>query len=236
MSITKLPTNYIDGVLDGKRKYVMTTNQDNTVSFEDVSSYIRAELNVSADELNNINDTINDLIDLSEDNASRIEDVADDLDDIVSGDLQVGRVTTADYADSVQTANSATTADTADYATTADSATNVTNATNATNAVNATNASEAENASSADSATTVNSVDNDFVISRQTLNFQNNVCTLYDSRITANSIAVVYFTEETAEVAKNADISVSVDTIRVVLTAKNTPTGSIVASIKIRVV
>ena len=76
---------------------------------------------------------------------------------------------------------------------------------------------------------------NDFIlINQQTLTFVDDVCTLTDARVTANSLADVYFTSATYNIAKTANISVETYAGKVELTAENTPSGSIVASILIR--
>ena len=84
--------------------------------------------------------------------------------------------------------------------------------------------------------TSMPSSDNFILLNQQSLAFTNNICTISDSRITANSLADVYFTTETIDIAENADISVETYGGKVQLTAKNIPTGAIKASIMIRVV
>lgn len=76
----------------------------------------------------------------------------------------------------------------------------------------------------------------DFVLSNQvTLTFTNNIATISDSRITANSLADVYFTSDTIATAEKAEIYVDTYDGKVQLTAKNTPTGNIRCSIRVRV-
>ena len=77
----------------------------------------------------------------------------------------------------------------------------------------------------------------DFIlVNQQELTFTNNVATISDERITANSLADVYFTSDTIDIAEDADISVETNTGNVVLTAATEPTGTIKATIRIRVV
>ncbi len=81
------------------------------------------------------------------------------------------------------------------------------------------------------------SLDKDFVlINQQALTFINNVATVADERITADSLADVYFTGDTIDVAENANILVETYAGKVELTAGKTPEDTIKASIHIRVV
>lgn len=76
-----------------------------------------------------------------------------------------------------------------------------------------------------------------FLLKNQSvLNFSGNVCTISDNRITADSLADVYFTSDTALSAEKAVIDVETYSGRVDLTAGRTPDGTIKASIVIRVV
>lgn len=77
----------------------------------------------------------------------------------------------------------------------------------------------------------------DFVlINQQPLNFVQNVATIQDARITADSLADVYFTSDTIDIAQAAGIEV--DTLKggVSLRALRTPMGQIRATITIKVV
>lgn len=77
----------------------------------------------------------------------------------------------------------------------------------------------------------------DFVLKNQaTLTFEDKVCTINDERITANSLADVYFTTDTITQAERAVVSVETYGGYLKLIAQNAPTGTIKASIKIRVV
>ena len=101
----------------------------------------------------------------------------------------------------------------------------------------ATTADTAENAQTAGSATTAGSSDNDFILCNQyPLTFANGFCQLNDTRITANSVADVYFTTATIATAEQADITVECYANNVKLFNANEVTGSIVATIRIRVV
>lgn len=76
-----------------------------------------------------------------------------------------------------------------------------------------------------------------FLLKNQSvLNFSGNVCTISDSRITADSLADVYFTSDTALAAEKAVIDVETYSGRVDLIAGRTTDGIIKASIVIRVV
>lgn len=77
----------------------------------------------------------------------------------------------------------------------------------------------------------------DFVLINQAvISFTDNIATINDARITQDSIADVYFTQETFNVAERAVISVETFAGKVKLTAGRTPEGEIRATILIRVV
>lgn len=78
-------------------------------------------------------------------------------------------------------------------------------------------------------------VNKDFVIDNQQFVFVNNVCTIQDSRITANTLVDVYFTSASYEAALNAIIVVDSYNGGITLTAQNTPTGTIEGMIRVRV-
>ena len=81
------------------------------------------------------------------------------------------------------------------------------------------------------------SVNNDFILrNKQSLSFTNKVCTINDERITADSLADVYFTNATMQAASKASITVETTNGAVTLTAARTPETILVASIRIRVV
>ena len=102
---------------------------------------------------------------------------------------------------------------------------------------NATHATSADSATTATSATTAGSASNDFILrNNQTLTFTNNVCEISDARITANSLADVYFTNACIQTAIKANITVETTAGKVTLTASRTPEATLTASIKIRVV
>lgn len=98
-------------------------------------------------------------------------------------------------------------------------------------------ATSADSATTASSATTAGSADNDFILcNQQALTFSNGYCQLNDTRITAGSIADVYFTDATINTAESAGITVQTYASYMRLYASQTPTGAIVATIRIRVV
>lgn len=77
----------------------------------------------------------------------------------------------------------------------------------------------------------------DFIlINQQILEFNNNVAIINDARITADSLADVYFTSDSINVAESAVISVETFVGNVKLTAGRTPEDVIRATIHIRVV
>ena len=56
-----LPTNYVDAVWSGQRKYDMTQNQDSTVSFTDVTEYSVTGSYFGASNINATNTQVNGL-------------------------------------------------------------------------------------------------------------------------------------------------------------------------------
>ena len=74
------------------------------------------------------------------------------------------------------------------------------------------------------------------IVYNQTLTFTNKVCEISDARITANSIANVYFTQACMQTAVKAGITVETSAGKVTLTAARTPEATLTASIQIRVV
>lgn len=78
-------------------------------------------------------------------------------------------------------------------------------------------------------------VDKDFVIDKQVLVFEGNVCTIVDERVTADTLVDVYFTSETIDVAAKANIYVDSYDGYITLTAELIPTGTIEAIIRVRV-
>lgn len=66
MSIPNLPVNFKDDILaasNPKRKYRQTTNDDSTVSFEDVTNYSQEGSRFGAKEVNQTNTAINNIYD-----------------------------------------------------------------------------------------------------------------------------------------------------------------------------
>lgn len=253
MAISKLSTNYIDDIIDVNlnehRRYKMTavSGQEDTYELEDTTVYVQQGTTYNAEAVNTANRTINEIIDVSEDNSANVTGFID-------GSVTIARAGTANIADHATTANSATTATTATRANTATSADNATRATTATRALTADSATSATTADRLTTARTINGVsfdgsaditiydstkvsnDSDFILVNQSdLTFTDNQCRLNDSRITANSLADVYFTTDTRSTALNADITAETYAGYVLLTATNTPTGTITATIHIRV-
>lgn len=78
-------------------------------------------------------------------------------------------------------------------------------------------------------------VDKDFVIAKQSLTFSNGVCTIVDSRVTADSLVDVYFTKESTPAAEAATIYVDSEAGKIILTATTQPTTALEAVIRVRV-
>lgn len=231
--MTKLKADYQDTIVNGKRKYIRTVNQDSTVSFENASDYIRPEFEVNASILNAINRTVNDVITQEENTEDQDDENNTTLDNMVSGSQIVGKANTSTNATNASNADTADTADSVERADYAESVTTATTATYANSVTSATRADSATTATRATSATTAQSANNDFIlINKQDLSFTNRTCTIYDNRITANSIADIYYENPVYEKMITAEVS----SIRLTLTADSVPTGSVIATIKIRTV
>ena len=83
----------------------------------------------------------------------------------------------------------------------------------------------------------IDSIPNNFLLLNQgVLIFSNKIASIQDERITANSLADVYFTSDTLLAAEKAVIAVETYAGRVDLTAEREPDGEIKASIYIKVV
>lgn len=80
-----------------------------------------------------------------------------------------------------------------------------------------------------------NYVYNDYVIPEQELNFVNNVCTVEDSKVTANSLIDVYFTADTIQEAEDCKIYVDSSDGLITLTAETQPSKIIKALMRVRV-
>lgn len=78
-------------------------------------------------------------------------------------------------------------------------------------------------------------VEKDFILSKRELVFSNKVCTISDSRITADTLVDVYFTAETMAAASKSNIYVDSLAGQIKLTAEIQPTGKIEAIIRVRV-
>lgn len=78
-------------------------------------------------------------------------------------------------------------------------------------------------------------VDKDFTLAMQTLTFTNKVCTITDSRVTADSLVDVYFTADTMAAAEVAQVYVDSEAGKIILTATIQPTTALKARIRVRV-
>ena len=77
----------------------------------------------------------------------------------------------------------------------------------------------------------------DFILcNQQNLTFSSNICTISDARITADTLADVYFTSNCVAAAEKAAITVETSAGAVTLTAARTPESTLTATIKIRVI
>ena len=80
-----------------------------------------------------------------------------------------------------------------------------------------------------------NYVYNDYVIPEQELTFVENVCTVEDSKVTANSLIDVYFTADTIQEAEDCKIYVDSSNGLITLTAETQPSKTIKALMRVRI-
>ena len=74
------------------------------------------------------------------------------------------------------------------------------------------------------------------LINKQNLTFSSNICTISDARITADSLADVYFTTACLAAAQKASVVPETSAGALTLTAARTPDSTLTATIKIRVI
>ena len=235
MAITPLPTNFVDAETE-QYEYKVTSVGNDEALFEDVSEYTTYGSPFGAHEINTQHEAVNDTIDLSESTAS-------DITKLKNGTTIPENVTSADEV------TSATTATSVNYASTATSADYVERATSATTATRATTTPQLTGGGKINGVTfngtqNITIEDNSrlaksksFVLTtKQTLTFTNKVCEVSDNRITADSLAEVIFTNDCLDDAMRVLIGVETMSGKVRLTAGRTPSGTITATIFIRVV
>lgn len=235
MAITPLPTNFVDAETE-QHEYKVTSVGNDEALFEDVSEYTTYGSPFGAHEINTQHEAVNDTIDLSESTAS-------DITKLKNGTTIPNEVTSADEVTSATTANSvsyATTATSADYAERVTSATTATKATTTPQLtggakINGVTFSGTQNITIEDNSRLAKS--KSFILAtKQALTFTNKVCEISDNRITADSLAEVVFTNDCLDNAMRALIGVESMSGKVRLTAGRTPSGTLTASIFIRVV
>jgi Skp family chaperone for outer membrane proteins len=78
-------------------------------------------------------------------------------------------------------------------------------------------------------------VDDDYVIAQQKLTFTDKVCTITDSKITADTLVDVYFTKDTIKEATKSIIYADTEEGKIILTADRQPESDIYATIRVRV-
>ena len=82
----------------------------------------------------------------------------------------------------------------------------------------------------------VTHAEDDIVIAHQTFTFTNKQCTIFNNKITADSLADVFFDASSIAYAQQADISVETYDGYLTLTAETSPSGTIAGTIRVRVV
>jgi len=209
MAIGKLPVDYVQDVIDTS-----------------VTDKRRYHMITNTDGTMSLDDVTTYLLKGSEFGADNINqtnqavnEVIDALGDIEDGSIVVGKATNAARAEN------------AECAINADSAEKLSNSRN----INGIPFDGTEDIIVEDN--TKIPLDKDFVlINQQPITFINNVATISDTRITADSLADVYFTNDTISIAEKASITVETYGGNVKLTAGRAPEGTLKASIHIRVV
>ncbi len=209
MAIGKLPVDYVQDVIDTS-----------------VTDKRRYHMITNTDGTMSLDDVTTYLLKGSEFGADNINqtnravnEVIDALEGIINGVITVKNAANAEYATS------------ADTATSADSA----NKLSIAREINGVAFDGTKDITIEDD--TKIPLNKDFVlINQQSLTFINNVATISDIRITADSLADVYFTNDTISIAEKASITVETYEGNVKITAGRVPDGTIKASIHIRVV
>lgn len=212
----KLPVNYKDDIINTevqqKRKYNLINNSDGTISLEDVTEYSQKGSTFDAREVNAITTTVNSIID----EKATLES---DMESIKNGTLAVGKATNSENANSC-----------------------VGNAATSTKLASPVNINGVAFDGSADinilDSTKVSKNEDFILVTNHSLVFSSSTrkCRIEDSRVTANSLADVYFTADTISVAADSTITVETVVGAVELTAINIPTSTVVATIRVRVV
>lgn len=214
MAINKLPTDFVDAVTS-QRKYEVTDVGNSEALFDDVSEYSVYGSRFGAHEINTQHEAVNDTIDLSENTFSSINKLK-------TGVIIPSLVTSADSALSAETATNATVATSA-------------SSFSASPEINGVIFDGTEDITIEDD--TKLAIAESFILaSKQTLTFNNKVCTISDARITADSLAEVVFTADCIDNARNAIISVETVNGAVNITAGRTPQSTLTATIFIRVI
>ena len=212
MAVEKLPVNFKDDVIDtsvsDRRRYNIIDNEDGTKSLEDVTTYSQIGSNFGVEQVNQTNGAINELIDEKDATDEKIKEVQESVSTLQES-LSDGKqkIKSAEEADRLSTPRK----------------------------INGMDFDGTKDIMIKDD--TKLSLDKDFILlNQEELPFRNKVAEIRDSRITEDSLADVYFTSDTIDIAEEA--SITVDTIegKCVLNAIKEPEGTVKASIHIRVV
>lgn len=217
MAINKLSTAFSDDIIDSSknahRKYKITEVDTDTYTFEDKTEYIQKGDKFGSEVLNKTNSTVNELIDLA-------ETTNDTLESILDGTTSIKNAVNSQTSDYAQTSNKSNLSAFADKL---------------ENSVQI-NGVEFDGSKSItiEDKTKLEKSKDFILINQQTLSFNNLVCEIHDARITANSLADVYFTSDCINRADDAGIEVETFNQYVRLTATIQPQGVLTASIRIR--
>lgn len=206
MALEKLRTDYTDATFEGLRKYNEVKNEDGTVSFDDVTSYMNKEkAYYTAREVNDGNQKINNVIDALEKADTELSNLSATIENVEAGQGELDELKTEAKDNLVNALNEVFT--------------------NLANFVNEISLKLKD----------FIKAEIDYVVPEQVLNFTDKICTITDEKVLSTSLVDVYFTSDTIEAATEASITVETDTGKIVLTAQKQPTSTIKAAMKVRI-
>lgn len=257
MAIEKLPVDFKDDIIDvsvtDKRRYHIITNSDGTVSLNDVTTYLQNGSRFGAEQIIQANEAVNEIIDnlgdirtLTTDDKSNMVNAVNEISSGWSNAIKnylplTGGTIEGDW---LPLKIKRKTADTQGLS--------FQNSTGDLVELQATNEGtfkiwsnklfkeiftiKSDGCYSYGTKLLAKDEIEFILANQQTLSFTNKVCTITNSKITANSLADVYFTSDTIEHAGECSITVESYAGHITLTAAKQPTSTIKATIKIRVV
>lgn len=206
MALEKLRTDYTDATFEGLRKYNEIKNEDKTVSFDDVTSYINKEkAYYTAKEVNDGNRKINSVIDALEEIDTELPVLYEAIEGVKANQGELDALKTEKKENLVSSIN--------EIKESMDSSINEIS-------------SKLKDFIKAE---------NDYVVPEQEMIFTDKTCTINDEKVLSTSLVDVYFTSDTIEEATESGISVETHTGKIVLTAQKQPVSTIKAAMKVRI-